>query len=163
MALKDARIETTATPMERRRQVLQGETLATLAHKYVRAKNVINRLSSWMDVDALRAIANGPELDSTCSRPPRLGARPSQAALVDAEVAAEFDARSDKHILRISRLHHGNVRSSAITADFVHGADYEALGTAGRDVRGLVATDAVVKRGEGERQKEARRPISARR
>ena len=43
-----------------------------------------------------------------------------------------------------------------ITADFVHGADYEALSNAGRTFRGLVGPGAIVKRGEGERQKEAR-------
>ena len=74
----------------------------------------------------------------------------------DAEVTAEFDARTDKHILRISRMHHGNVKSSVITADFVHGADYEALSTAGLTFRGLVSADAIVKRGEGEKQKEAK-------
>jgi len=79
-----------------------------------------------------------------------------KAALHDAEVTAEFDARTDKHILRISRVHHGNVKSSVITADFVHGADYEALSTAGLTFKGLVSADAVVKRGEGEKQKEAK-------
>ena len=44
-----------------------------------------------------------------------------------AEVAGEFDARTDKPILRISRRHHGNIKSSVITQDFVHGADYAAL------------------------------------
>jgi len=53
-------------------------------------------------------------------------------------------------------MHHGNVKSSVITADFVHGADYEALSSAGKTFRGLVGADAVVKRGEGEKQKEAR-------
>jgi DNA gyrase subunit B len=78
-----------------------------------------------------------------------------KGALHDAEVAAEFDARTDKHVLRISRLQHGNIKSSVISADFVHGADYEALSSAGRTFRGLVGEDAVVKRGVGERQKEA--------
>jgi len=78
-----------------------------------------------------------------------------KAALHDAEVTAEFDARMDKHILRISRMHHGNVKSSVISADFVHGADYEALSTAGKTFKGLVSNTAVVRRGEGERQKEA--------
>jgi DNA gyrase subunit B len=77
-----------------------------------------------------------------------------QAALHDAEVAAEYDARTDKHHLRVSRRHHGNVKSSVITADFVHGADYEALALAGRTFKGLLSADAVVRRGEGERQKE---------
>ena len=62
----------------------------------------------------------------------------------------------DKHILRVSRMHHGNVKSSVITADFVHGADYEALSMAGKTFRGLVGAEAVVRRGDGERQKEMR-------
>jgi DNA gyrase subunit B len=77
-----------------------------------------------------------------------------QTALHDAEVAAEYDARTDKHHLRISRRHHGNVKSSVITVDFVHGADYEALARAGSTFKGLLGPDAVVRRGEGERRKE---------
>jgi DNA gyrase subunit B len=53
-----------------------------------------------------------------------------------AEVAGEFDARSDKPILRISRRHHGNIKSSVITQDFVHGADYKALAEAADTFRG---------------------------
>jgi len=73
-----------------------------------------------------------------------------------AEVAAEYDARTDKHHLRISRRHHGNIKSSVITQDFVHGADYEALSRAGITFKGLLADDATVKRGEGDKQKTAK-------
>jgi DNA gyrase subunit B len=161
VALKDARLET-GRPAEggTTAAVLQGETLEALAQKYVIAKNVVERLSNWMDVDALRAIANGLELDLDTLEASERSATALQAALAKgenaAEVAAEFDSRTDKHVLRVSRLHHGNVKSSVISADFVHGADYEALSSAGRTFRGLVGTDAVVKRGEGERQKEAK-------
>src|SRR6476661_8285197 len=64
VALKDARLET-GRPVEggQAAAVLQGETLEALAQKYVIAKNVVERLSNWMDVDALRALANGLELD----------------------------------------------------------------------------------------------------
>ncbi|HEY2559031.1 MAG TPA: DNA topoisomerase (ATP-hydrolyzing) subunit B [Caldimonas sp.] len=157
VALKDARLETGRHDAgDETAAVLAGETLATLAQKYVIAKNVVERLSNWMDVDALRAIANGLPLDLDSLAAAEASAVALQAALHDAEVAAEFDARTDKHVLRISRLQHGNVKSSVISADFVHGADYEALSTAGRTFRGLVGDDAVVKRGEGERQKEAK-------
>jgi DNA gyrase subunit B len=160
VALKDARLETGRHVDGATTAVLQGETLEALAQKYVIAKNVVERLSNWMDVDALRALANGLELDLDSLETAEKSAVALQAALENgdnaAEVAAEFDARTDKHVLRISRLHHGNVKSSVITADFVHGADYEALSTAGRTFRGLVGEDAVVKRGEGDRQKEAR-------
>ena len=109
-----------------------------------------------MDVEALRAMANGLALDVDTLEAAEASAAALKAALHDAEVTAEFDARMDKHILRISRMHHGNVKSSVITADFVHGADYEALSTAGKTFRGLVGEDAVVRRGEGDKQKEMR-------
>src|SRR6185437_14077396 len=155
VALKDARLETGHADASAT-AVIEGETLATLARQYVLAKNVVDRLASWMGVDALRSIANGLEIDLDTLASAEASASALAAALDDAEVAAEFDARSDKHILRIGRMHHGNVKSSVITADFVHGADYEALSTAGRTFKGLVGPGAVVKRGEGERQKEAR-------
>ena len=156
VALKDARLETGTSSVGNVPAVLQGETLEALAQKYVVAKNVVERLSNWMDVDALRAIANGLALDLDTLEAAEASAAAMQSGLIDAEVAAEFDVRSDKHILRISRLHHGNVKSSVITADFVHGADYEALSTAGLTFKGLIGKDAIVKRGEGDRQKEAR-------
>jgi hypothetical protein len=51
-------------------------------------------------------------------------------------------------VLRISRIFHGNTKYSIINADFVHGADYEALAKAGTTFKGLLSEDAVVKRGE---------------
>ena len=77
-----------------------------------------------------------------------------KAALHNAEVTAELDVRTDKHILRISRIFHGNTKYSILNADFVHGADYEALSKAGTTFNGLLTPDAVVRRGEGEKAKE---------
>jgi DNA gyrase subunit B len=136
------------------RAALQGEALAELARAYLQAESVISRLSHWMDAEALRLLAGGQRLDLDSAAAAELGAAQLQAALKDAEVAAEFDARSDKHLLRISRRHHGNVRSSVITQDFVHGADYAALATAGRSFAGLLGTDALVRRGEGDKARE---------
>jgi DNA gyrase subunit B len=76
------------------------------------------------------------------------------AALTDAEVSADIDARTDKPLLRISRRHHGNVKASVITQDFLHGADYEVLARAGATFKGLLTPDAMVVRGVGERRKE---------
>ncbi len=152
VALKDAKLETGVAGAV----LLQGDALEALARQYVLAKNVVERLSNWMDVEALRAMANGLALDIDTLEAAEASATALKAALHDAEVTAEFDARTDKHILRVSRMHHGNVKSSVITADFVHGADYEALSLAGQTFRGLVGEGAVVRRGEGERQKEAK-------
>jgi DNA gyrase subunit B len=153
VALDGARVQ----PGEDRAPI-EGEALADLARKYLVANNVVSRLANWMDVEALRAIADGLALDLDSPAAAEASAVALQAALHDAEVAAEFDTRSDKHLLRISRRHHGNVKSSIITPDFVHGADYEALATAGQTFQGLLGPEAVVQRGEGERQKEHKVP-----
>jgi len=152
VALRDARLETGVAGAA----VLQGDALETLARQYVLVNNVSERLANWMDVEALRAIADGLVLDLDTLAAAETSAAALKAALHDAEVEAVFDARTDKHLLRIGRRHHGNTKLSVITADFVHGADYEALANAGLAFKGLVAKDAVVKKGEGEKQKEAK-------
>jgi len=48
------------------------------------------------------------------------------------------------------------VRSSVITQDFVHGADYATLVEAAATFEELVSAEAVVMRGEGEKQKQER-------
>ena len=135
---------------------IRGPELESLARHYVQATNVIDRLSAWMDVEALRAISDGLTLNLDDMAQAEASALALKAALHDAEVEAVFDQRTDKHLLRISRRHHGNIKSSVITPDFVHGADYEALAVAGREFKGLLGADALVKRGEGEKQKESR-------
>lgn len=152
VALKDARLDTGIPGAA----VLQGEALETLARQYVLANNVVERLSNWMDVEALRAMANGLDLNLDTLEAAEASALALKGALHAADVVAEFDARTDKHHLRISRIQHGNVKSSVITADFLHGADYEALATAGKTFKGLVSSEATVSRGEGDKLKEAK-------
>ena len=136
------------------RAPLLGSALEELARTYLVANAVVERLANWMDGDALRAIASGLALDLDSAAAAANSATGMQAALIDAQVSAEFDVRSDKHLLRISRRHHGNVKSSVITTDFVHGADYAALKEAGVTFKDLLGKEAVVRRGEGERLKE---------
>ena len=133
---------------------ISGVALEELARQYVLAENVIARLTNWMDIEALKAMADGLALDLDGAGAAEASAAALQGAIHDAEVSAEYDARTDKHLLRISRRHHGNVKSSVITADFVHGADYTALAGAGITFKGLLDADAVVQRGEGERAKQ---------
>ncbi|HIV72321.1 MAG TPA: DNA topoisomerase (ATP-hydrolyzing) subunit B [Candidatus Aquabacterium excrementipullorum] len=133
---------------------IAGDALVDLANAYVTANAVVERLGNWMDIEALRAIANGLTLNLDTLEAAEASAVALKAALKTAEVTAEFDARTDKHILRISRVFHGNTKYSIINADFVHGADYEALSRAGITFKGLLGPDAVVRRGEGEKAKE---------
>ncbi|QRF57688.1 DNA topoisomerase (ATP-hydrolyzing) subunit B [Variovorax paradoxus] len=158
VALKDASIETGGATST----TLSGDTLAELARKHQVAEAVIHRLRNFMDAEALRAIADGVALDLDTTPAAEASAVALQAKLrelnttgVPAEVSNEFDARTDKPLLRISRRHHGNIKSSVITQDFVHGADYAALSGAADTFRNLLSPEgAVVRRGEGERAKE---------
>ncbi|MCF8209033.1 MAG: DNA topoisomerase (ATP-hydrolyzing) subunit B [Rhodoferax sp.] len=133
---------------------LSGDTLAELARKHQVAQSVIARLKNFMDAEALRSVADGVALNLDTVADAEASATALQAKLPDAEVAGEFDVRTDKPILRISRRHHGNVKSSVLTQDFVHGADYAALAEAANTFRGLLGEGARVMRGEGERAKE---------
>jgi DNA gyrase subunit B len=133
---------------------LSGDTLSELARKHQVAQSVIARLQNFMDAEALRSVADGVALNLDTVPDAEASAAALQAKLPDAEVAGEFDARTDKPILRISRRHHGNVKSSVLTQDFVHGADYAALADAANTFKGLLSDGARVMRGEGERQKE---------
>jgi len=136
------------------RELISGERLGELAELYVKAHAVVNRLSNWMDIEALRAIANGLALKLDTPEEAAESAAALKAVLHNAEVSAEVDPRNDRQVLRISRIFHGNTKSSIISADFVHGADYEVLSTAGLSFKDLLTTEALVRRGEGEKAKE---------
>ncbi len=155
VALKEAAIQTGGSHP----QTLSGDTLAELARKHQVAEQVIERLSAFMDQEALRAIADGVVLNLDSLDEAQTSAAALQQALrelnttgIPAEVTGEFDVRSDKPILRISRRHHGNIKSSILTQDFVHGADYAALAEAANTFRGLLGEGAMVLRGVGYRQ-----------
>ncbi len=142
-------------------QTLTGDTLTELARKHQIAESVIARLGNFMDPEALRSIADGVSLKLDTVAEAEASAVALQAKLRElnatgapAEVAGEFDVRTDKPLLRISRRHHGNIKSSVITQDFVHGADYAALAEAAETFRGLLGEGAKVTRGEGEKAKE---------
>ncbi|MFY7865559.1 DNA topoisomerase (ATP-hydrolyzing) subunit B [Roseateles sp.] len=136
--------------------VLSGEALETLARQYVSAESVITRLSNWMDFEALRVLSGGLAINLDGKDASEAAAVAMQAALHQAEVRSEYDERTDKYLLRISRKQHGNTRSSVINADFVHSADYAVLSTAGVTFKDLIGENAIVRKGEGEKAKESK-------
>ena len=161
VALKDAVVHTGAHADGSAPQQISGDTLAELARKHQLAEGVIERLSAFMDAEALRAITSGVALNLDTTEAAEASAVALQQRLAEMQangsapqVASEFDARSDKPVLRISRRHHGNIKSSVITQDFVHGADYAALHEAAQTFKGLLGEGARVTRGEGERMRE---------
>ncbi|WP_454719477.1 MULTISPECIES: DNA topoisomerase (ATP-hydrolyzing) subunit B [Cupriavidus] len=149
---------------------VSGEALTELARQYQLAEGVIGRLSRIVDTDALRAIADGVELDLDSAPAAEASATALKAKLSEmhaktllgaavnddgtADVYAQFDEKTDKHRLMIARRHHGNVRLSHLDADFVHGADYAALSLAAKTFQGLIPEGTKVRRGEGEKMRD---------
>lgn len=147
-----------------------SESLSELARQYQLAEGVIVRLSRIVDTDALRAIADGVQLDLDTADAAEASARALKEKLASmhakrlngaavnddgtADVIAQFDEKTEKHRLMIARRHHGNVRLSHLDADFVHGADYAALALAAQTFQGLIPDGTRVRRGEGDRMRE---------
>jgi len=152
LALKDAKLvpADAAAPID-------GEALEVLARQYLVADAVIGRLSRVMDRPALEALLAGTELDLDDAASAEASALRLTAALGNStvHVYAQHDSVTDKHRLRIERRHHGNVKLSAIDADFVHGSDYATLAAAARTFIGMIGAGARIVRGLGDKEKQA--------
>ncbi|WP_449369761.1 DNA topoisomerase (ATP-hydrolyzing) subunit B [Thiomonas sp.] len=155
VALKDAAIHRPDTPAP-----LAGETLEQLARQHMLAEAVIARLGAFMDEQALRAIVDGVVID--LDHAPQASADALAAYLARhtdhgeaPQVLAEVDPGTEKPYLRIVRRHHGNLKSTVLHADFVHGADYAVLAQAAQTFHGLIAAGSTVRRGGGDNAKEA--------
>ena len=141
---------------------IAGDALGELARKYLVAEAVIERLSRIIDADALRAILDGCEIDLSGEVAARASAAQLAAGMLrympptspEAPTArARYDERNEKWLLVIERKHHGNIKVSAIDADFLVSADYRALADCALTVGGLIGEGAEIRRGEGDRQK----------
>jgi DNA gyrase subunit B len=136
---------------------ITGDALAELVRVYNLSNAIMMRLTRVIDRAALTAIMTGVTLDLTTAG----AAEASATALADAigdpavRVGVRSDDLTDKHALLIQRMHHGNVKVSAIDADFVDGVDYTVLANAAATFKGLIGEGAFVRRGEGERMKES--------
>lgn len=154
VALQNATVETGG---EKSRQIM-GEELQNLAHLHMQAENIVERLSSFMDAQALRAIADGVaiQLDNMenaqrCAAQLQQYLREQTSTGIPAAVSAEIDPHSGKPILRISRHHHGNVKSSMLTPEFLASQDCAMLQAQSQKFDGLLGNNARVSRGEGDK------------
>jgi DNA gyrase subunit B len=141
-------------------QVLSGDTLTELARQYVMADSVINRLSRYMDMQTLSAIAEGVQINLDTEENARASAQALLKAIEDpalpGTVSVQVESKEEGAVWRllVNRMHHGNVRVSVLDRTFVRGADYAVLSRAGQTFSGLIGEGAVVARGEGEKRKE---------
>jgi DNA gyrase subunit B len=136
---------------------ITGDALSELVRKYNTANAIIMRLSRAMDDAALSAIMNGVTLDLSSAEAAEASARSLAATINDpsVKVSVSSDDLSAKHMLRVERRYHGNLKLSLIDAEFLRGADYGVLAEAAATFKGLIAPGALVRRGTGEKVRES--------
>jgi DNA gyrase subunit B len=136
---------------------IQGEALAELVRQFNLSNAIMMRLTRVIDRAALTAIMTGVTLDLSTVEAAEQSARAMEAAIGDPSVTVlvRSDELSEKHALRVERMHHGNVKVSMIDADFVQGADYRVLAEGAATFKGLMGPGAFIRRGEGEKMKES--------
>jgi len=144
-ALVDAALHAAA-----RRDPILGEVLAELAKSYLLAEAVIERVSRWIDRDALQALLRGVQVDLSRRDLAEASVESLAAALpaIGVHVSAHFDPKTERYQVRIERTRHGNVRVTAIDSEFVHSGDYAQIRSTAETLRGLVGVGAFVQRGE---------------
>ena len=153
IALNDAEIK----PAEDA-AAISGEALIELARQYNTANAIIMRLSRGIDDAALSALMTaGVILKMDNLEQATATAAELKAAIndVNVDVQAHLDEHSEKIALRILRRQHGNIKATAIDADFVSGPDYQVLSAAAATFKGLIRKGATVARGQGEKRKES--------
>ncbi len=144
-ALVDAALHPAA-----RREPISGDTLAELAKSFLLSQAVIERVSRWIDREALVAMLRGVQVDLARREAAETSAEALSAALAGngVHVSAHFDSKTERYQARIERTRHGNVRVTMIDYEFVHSGDYAQIRQTAEMLRGLVGVGAFVQRGE---------------
>jgi DNA gyrase subunit B len=134
---------------------ISGDALSELVRQYNTSNAIINRLTRAVDGAALTAIMTGVTLDLSSTEATAASAQRLQAGINEpsVQVHVKYDEAAEKYSLRIHRMYHGNVKVSAIDADFVSSADYTVLANAAATFKGLIGPGAMVQRGAGEKAK----------
>ena len=137
-------------------EVVEGEALNVLAKHYQVIQSIVDRLSSTIDEDALRAIASGIQLDLDTERAANESADRLRLALADStnplaippEIIVQKEEHTERVRLLLSRRIHGNIKLSAINSDFVYSDDYQSLADAAAVLSGKVLPGTKVRRGD---------------
>lgn len=134
--------------------IIKEETLEELARKFILSERIVNRLSNWMDPEALRAIAYGVEIKLNTKEEAEISAQTLSEQLdAEAEVKAVCDMHTGDYQLTIERFQYGNLHASVIGKEFVHSHDYALLTETAHVFRGLIKEGAKVQRGSGDKLK----------
>lgn len=127
---------------------LTGETLAKIANEYLLAEAVIERMSRLIDSEAMHALFRHPNINLDSEAEATKSAASLVAHVAGIEISPEYDAITEGFRLKITRMQHGNIRTSHLDQDFLRSGDYVQIKKTAQVLDQLLGPDAYVKRGE---------------
>ncbi|MEJ7138053.1 DNA topoisomerase (ATP-hydrolyzing) subunit B [Amphibiibacter pelophylacis] len=132
---------------------IEGPALRELVDEYLRLQALKARLVAMIDLDVLEVLLGGvqPVLDTLETA--QTTAAAIQAANPGLHAQALIHPKTELPAVRVSKFIHGNEKASLLTKEFVDGDDCRQLCAIGAHLRGLLGTQMVIERGEGERRK----------
>ncbi|CAG0123648.1 DNA gyrase subunit B [Rhodocyclaceae bacterium] len=145
LALDDA-----ALKPDEHAEPLRGEGLAELARSYLLSEAVISRLGSFIDSEVLHALlSHGLEIDLK----DEASARSSVDGLTrhlpsTIKVEARFDEKTERWLLQVEKMRHGNLKKGVIDEEFLLSGDYQQIRHTSQLISGLIGKNAVMRRGE---------------
>jgi len=147
--LKQALVDAVLHPGNGREPIV-GDALAQLAKSYLLSEAVIDRVSRFVDREVLQAILRGAQIDLSGREAAEASAEALKAAIggTGIAVAPHFDAKTERYQIKVERTRHGNVRLSAIDAEFLISGDYAQIRQTAEMLRGLVGPGAFMERGD---------------
>ncbi|HTJ55596.1 MAG TPA: DNA topoisomerase (ATP-hydrolyzing) subunit B [Nitrosospira sp.] len=127
---------------------LSGEALEQIANEYLLAEAVIDRMSSLIDREVMHALLRHPDVDLSSESGAAESAARLAAHVATVKVEPEYDAAAEEFRLKITRMHHGNVRASYLDQDFLDSGDYTQIRKTAEVLDGLIGPGAYIKRGD---------------
>ncbi len=127
-----------------------AEALELLARAYLLAEAVIKRLSDYVDGEVLHAMLEHDISLDLSSREAaqdsamRLGAR----VLDSVRIVPACDEKTERWLLRVEKMRHGNLRVGQIDEEFMLSGDYKQIRHAADLISGLIGKGAAMRRGE---------------
>ncbi len=129
---------------------ISGSALENLARSWLATEAVIERLSHLINPDVLHAVVrHNLKLDLSSEAAARNSAElVGQFVNHGTRIVPKFDDIQERWILRIERMHHGNLKVGLIDEDLLLSGDYLQIKRMAETLGDLFGAGAIIARGE---------------
>lgn len=127
---------------------IKAEALSEIARQYFVAEGIIDRLSSYIFPEALKALLLETDLSIDNDDQTKRAVRLIQASCKDViKVSLEKD-EDGQNVIGLERSLHGNVSKAQMNKEFFHGSDYQQINQISKTMSTLKGNDSFVAKGE---------------